>query len=504
MTDELPSPSLKPVADTIASAIEQAASPANVVPLDAVKRKGRRRRASEIEPDAGEFSVEAINRDHALVLMGSKAVVIKENAEGPIEDRQRVLTIEAFCHWLGNRFTEVRDQRGAVKSITYAQAWLRSPDRRQYSGIEFHPDPDNAQGTPGYLNLWRGFAVKPKPKDHGWKTLRDHLLVNVCAGDESLFEWVLGFFAHIVQRPRERIGVALVLQGRQGSGKTIVGQHFGALFPAHYFLVDDPRYVVGNFNVHMANCLLLQADEAVWAGDKAAAGRLKGLITSPFQQIEAKEIDPIRMNNFVRLVMTSNERWVVPAGMDERRFAVLEVDPRCAGNSDYFREMGAELAAGGYSALLHDLLAFDLERIDLRTIPKTAALLSQKERELDPIGAWWLDRLTAGSTLRTAETWEPLVLCKALFDDFIAGAERVGVGRKAQETTFGRELKRLLPGLDKRRITIGTGRAWHYEIPALGACRAAWDEIMQQPRAWPSEEEGDGLLPGERGESADF
>ncbi|MFI5209537.1 MAG: serine hydrolase domain-containing protein, partial [Gemmatimonadales bacterium] len=49
----------------------------------------------------------------------------------------------------------------------YAQAWLRSPDRRQYSGIEFHPDPDNAQGTPGYLNLWRGFAVKPKPKDHG-------------------------------------------------------------------------------------------------------------------------------------------------------------------------------------------------------------------------------------------------------------------------------------------------------------------------------------------------
>lgn len=82
-------------------------------------------------------------------------------------------------------------------------------------------------------------------------------------------------------------------------------------------------------------------------------------MTSPFQQIEAKGIDPIRMNNFVRLVMTSNEAWVVPAGMDERRFAVLEVDPRVAGEHDYFREMADELADGGYAALLHDLLALD-------------------------------------------------------------------------------------------------------------------------------------------------
>ncbi len=501
MTDE--PPSLKPVADTIATAIKDAdSSAANVVPIDS-KRKARRRRSTEIDPDVGEFSVEEINRDHALVLMGARAIVIKENTQGPIVDRQRVLTIEAFSHWLGNRFTKVLDQRGDAKYVTFAQAWLRSHDRRQYAGIEFHPDPCNAPGTPNYLNLWRGFAFQPRSKTNGWKTLRDHLFVNLCASDPQLFEWVFGFFAHIVQRPRERIGVALVLQGRQGSGKTIVGQHFGALFPAHYFLVDDPRYVVGNFNVHMANCLLLQADEAVWAGDKAAAGRLKGLVTSPFQQIEAKGIDSIRMNNFVRLVMTSNERWVVPAGMDERRFCVLEVDPRCAGNHDYFREIEAELVDGGYAALLHDLLAFDLERIDLRTIPKTAALLTQKERELDPIGAWWLDRLMAGSPLRAAEAWDRLVLGKALFDDFVAGAERVGVGRKAQETTFGRELKRLVPGLARVQRTTGTGRGWHYELPPLGECRAAWDEIMQQPREWPSEEDGGNSL-GEREELADF
>ena len=45
------------------------------------------------------------------------------------------------------------------------------------------------------------------------------------------------------------------------------------------------------------------------------------------QMIEFKGVNAIRMRNFVRVLMSSNEGWVVPAGMDERRFCVLDVDP---------------------------------------------------------------------------------------------------------------------------------------------------------------------------------
>jgi Family of unknown function (DUF5906) len=359
--------------DEVNRLLEQIASEENIVALRPVQPKGGGG-ARKLG-----FDVEGYNRDHALVLMGSKAIVVKENSGGPVDDRHRVLTVEAFRTYYANRFAETRDADGKVKTVTHARAWLDHPDRRQYAGIEFFPNPDGAANTPGYLNLWKGFTVAAKPKPNGWKTFRDHLLANVCGGDEGLYAWLFGFFAHIVQRPRERIGVALVLRGKMGCGKTVVGQHFGALFEPHYFLVDDPRYVTGQFNTHMASCLLLQADEAVWAGDKAAEGRLKGLITSPVQQIEAKGVDPIRLANHVRVVMTSNESWVVPAGMDERRSAVLDVDPRCAGNHDYFREMEEELKAGGYGALLHDLQSFDLGQVNLRVIPKTRALLDQKE-----------------------------------------------------------------------------------------------------------------------------
>src|ERR1700730_18516998 len=130
----------------------------------------------------------------------------------------------------------------------------------------------------------------------------------------------------------------------------------------------------------MASCLLLQADEAMWAGDKAAEGRLKGLITSRIQMIESKGIDPIRMENRVRVIMTSNEDWVVPATGYERRFFFLDVGSLCERNNQYFAELDDELDNGGREKFLHDLLSFDLSQFDIWQIPTTRALLDQKLR----------------------------------------------------------------------------------------------------------------------------
>jgi hypothetical protein len=90
-----------------------------------------------------------------------------------------------------------------------------------------------------------------------------------------------------------------------------------------------------------------------------------------------------------------------------------------------------------------------------------------------------------------------------VINDYIAHADRVGVKRKADETTFGHELRRLIPGLRECRPATPTGRARHYVFPSLSECRDAWDEMMGQPTDWPSKEDDDSF-PSERGESADF
>lgn len=437
------------------------------------------------------YDVRAINAEHALVLMGTKAVVVKERPSGPIEDRVRILSLEAFYAWFANQFTEIVAADGKPKVISWGKAWAADRDRRQFDGVEFFPNPDGAKGTSGYLNLWRGFGVKPS--DEGsYGIFRDHLLNNVCGGNVDLFKWVFGWFAHLVQRPRERIGTALVLRGRMGSGKTKVGEVIGSLFPAHYFPVDDARYITGQFNAHMASCLLLQAEEAVWAGDKAAEGRLKGLITSERQMIEQKGIDPIRIRNYVRVLMTSNEDWVVPAGKDERRFCVLDVHPRCAQNHRYFAEMDDELNRGGRARLFQDLLLFDLGTVNLRQIPRTEALFEQKIRSLDTLESWWFSRLTDGTATRGGETWPRQITVDTLYSDYSRAADEVG-RRKLDRATFGVKLLRLVPGVTKVRPRLadeaGERRVWCYDLPGLETCRNAFESLLGQSAGWPDASE---------------
>src|SRR5690606_12707956 len=105
--------------------------------------------------------------------------------------------------------------------------------------------------------------------------LSEHIRENVAQGDESLEKWIWAWFAQMFQQPDNKPGTSLALRGRQGTGKTVVGLHMGALFPAHYQLVDDSRYVTGQFNSHQASCLLMHADEAFFAGDPRHIGRLK-------------------------------------------------------------------------------------------------------------------------------------------------------------------------------------------------------------------------------------
>ncbi|KOX49876.1 hypothetical protein ADL19_19625 [Streptomyces purpurogeneiscleroticus] len=433
-------------------------------------------------PRAWGFDVPRMNREWALVLMGSKAVIVHEQSTGPIEDRVRVLTLDAFRAWFLNTRTEYIGPDGKIKAVTWATAWLQSRKRRQYRGIEFKPDPDLVDGAEGYLNLWRGFAVEPEAKVNGYAVLRDHILNNCCGGSAELYAWVFGWFAHIVQRPRERIGTALVMRGKMGTGKTKIGEAIGSLFPSHYFLVDDARYVTGNFNAHMASCLLLQAEEAVWAGDKNAEGRLKSLVTAKTQMIESKGVDPIRLDNFVRLLMTSNEDWVIPAGKDERRFCVLDINPRCAQNHQYFKELDAELDNGGREALLYDLLSYDLSKINLRKIPMTEALLEQKLRSLDSVESWWVQRLYAGNTLRGQEYWQAEVPCEMLFEDYIQTSERIGIKRKAEEIAFGLKMRKLVPEISraKRYHEDTARRRWCYIMPDLADCREAFASEVGQ------------------------
>jgi len=433
------------------------------------------------------YSAEAMNKRHALVLIGSKALILTEDPTAP--PRQRIVfhTTETFHLWYQNRPTEMYDSYGNVKATTWSGRWIRDRDRRQYSGVTFFPNPDGMPAQPGYYNFWRGFAVEPKAGG-SYSIFRDHLFTNVCSGRADWFEWLFAYIAHMCQRPRERLGVALVLRGKQGVGKTKLGEVIGRLFPSHALIVDDPRYIVGTFNAHMAQLLLLCADEAVWAGSKEAAGRMKGLITSIENTIEHKGIDAVPVPNYIHLILTSNEGWVIDADMDDRRYAIFDVPPNVKENIEYFAEMEEQLAKGGIEALLFDLLNVDLSKFDLRRAPKTSALLEQKIRSLSPVASFWFERLHEGTTRANVNRWEEEVDRTSLFDEFVEKAGRIGIKRRASESEVGMELRKLVPTLKEARRTVygevGSHRARVYRFPPLAECRAAFEAAIGHEIHW--------------------
>ena len=154
--------------------------------------------------------------------------------------------------------------------------------------------------------------------------------------------------------------------------------------------------MAGRFNAHLRDACFLFADEAYWPGDKAAEGTLKRLITEPTLFIEAKHRDGVTVPNMLHVVMASNSDWVVPAGEHERRYAMFRVSEHRQQNEAWFAPLYGQLEAGGYAAMLHDLLRRDLGDWHPRRIPMTEALRKQQERSLEPLDAWMLKFFEAG------------------------------------------------------------------------------------------------------------
>jgi hypothetical protein len=364
----------------------------------------------------------------------------------------------------------------------------------QYEGIEFDP----GGGRSGYYNLWRGFAVEPREGD--CSKFLAHIRDNVAKGDNNLFMWNVGWFAQIVQQPTAKMGTSLVYRGKMGVGKTKVGQIIGSLIGEdHYALVSDPRYITGQFNAHMASLLLLQAEEAFWAGDKRGEGKLRDLITGIVHFLEFKGIDPIQVLNFIRLFVTGNQDWIIPAGFGERRFAVFDVGEDHMQDHPYFAAIDAEMNNGGREALLHHLLNFDLSRVNLRVIPKTAALYEQQIESATPEQAWWLDTLKSGKL--PWGTTEPTTCLKyRLFRRYIRHANLQGVRRRAIETAIGMFLNKYV-GSDLKSDArlpyhiyvhsrkILRERGWCYQFPSLKDCRKRFAEEMQQDITWENPED---------------
>lgn len=422
-----------------------------------------------------------LNQQYAFVTAGGGAHILFETTDHNGKYKLEHLTLGAFNAKFANRKMTVGKKTESVSSL-----WLEWPKRREYEGLVFMPE---QQAPARFYNLWRGFAVKPADKtekNDAVDAFLAHARDNVCHGDVALFRWLIGYFAHLVQRPWEKPLVAIVFRGGKGVGKNALIERVGALLGGHFLLTSNRRYLIGNFNGHLENCLLFALDEAFWSGDKQAEGTLKDLVTGKDHVIEHKGKEPYTVANKTRVCIIGNEDWLVPASDDERRYAVFNVGDGRKQDRQYFQKMREGMEAGGYRYLLRYLLDFDLTGIDINEAPATQGLLEQKHHTLDPLHQWWLDCLEEGRIIGAEFTeWPQEMECerfRAAFRRYIR--ERNIRSRVPEDRSIGRLLKRCAPQVGKGRSRRGEELHYVYHIPALVDCRLAWDKFIGHPVEW--------------------
>jgi len=237
------------------------------------------------------------------------------------------------------------------------------------------------------------------------------------------------------------------------------------IFGPHGLPVTQPKHLVGGFSGHLQYCCFLFLDEAFWAGDVQAEGRLKSLITEDTITIEPKYFTPFQVPNLLHIMMSSNNDWVVPAGPHARRYAVFKVSDEHMNDFDYFSALRAELDNGGVEAMLYDLLRLDLGNWHPMQIYKTAALIEQKAHSLRGLDAWIETMLQEGSMPYGGFNGYPN---RSLTKDL---TEHVKLfDRYTNDSLVPRKLKKLF-GVEP----FGTGSARGWKFPPLSECRKLFE-----------------------------
>ena len=445
-------------------------------------------------------AIDWLNRDHFRTYLNGKFKVVRENPDGSLE----IMEVKSFVD--GNKEMQLwtTDEKGNQKLTPITEMWLKARSARNFKyGFEF--DPTFLGNKNGKYNLWKGYRIQPKEGDV--TPFREFTKDTICCGNEEYFKFLEAILFDMFQNPGKKKGVAVVIRGDEGVGKSFFVERLCDLIAPYYFKTSNPEHVFGDHNGQLKNVLLLHLEEAVWPGGKKTESLLKDLITGPTIPINDKFVPVYSVANHLHLFITGNPIWLVAASFQARRLFALHASEAHIQDTEYFAKLDHWFKNGGAEALMHYYLNGKSD-INLRRIPVTDELLVQKEQSMSPVQEWWTSILETkempyGDLLPDGKV---RVIKKLLYLDYIHSP--VGKRYPISVVKFADQFLALLPtvvnGVEERNekgrgtrtivltenIKIRDNRDIRrdgYEIPACEACRILLEFKLGGKKKWNSE-----------------
>lgn len=444
---------------------------------------------SKVSPkqDIRSEALEAMQKQFALIKIGGKVWVIEGDGLKTHDNNGAVKKLELLNRGDGalliHRALTAQFPSETNKVI---DDFMLSPLTICYSGVEFNP----REPTANYLNLWVGPTVTPKPGR--WELIQAFLLKGICNGNQECYDYLIRYIAHALQKPWEKPGVMIILIGGQGLGKGTLGQILRKIWRATYLQVNNIDNVTGNFNASLERAYIVFMDEALFSGDRKATNALKSLVTEPVVHINEKHQPSRQTDSYLRIFLATNAEHVKNTERDDRRDFVLRVSEEHKGDKAYWDNVYHEIEHGGVEAMVHDLIAMDLSKFNVRYKPNTPELITQKLQSLNPIELWWHDCLYRGQIYKddgsfVAETdkgWPAFVSTHTA----IEGVMSVTGGRAYRKPTTNDivdSIKRLCPSAINKQSQSGKVRHRGLGLPTLEKARQEFETYIGDSVPWP-------------------
>lgn len=182
------------------------------------------------------------------------------------------------------------------KKTNFMAKWSMDCKMREYEMacyIPYNPEEDSDEViNPKFLNTFMGFnpvctqEVFKNEKDHftvenatkafdDWKDV----LYNMCGCDHLIFDYVLDWFASLIQTPRKRSTICPVFVGPKGCGKTWFYQVIEILIGKdNCFSTTNPDDLFGNHATGLFDILVLNINEMDAKDTRKYANQMKGII----------------------------------------------------------------------------------------------------------------------------------------------------------------------------------------------------------------------------------
>jgi len=320
----------------------------------------------------------------------------------------------------------------------FTTQWIADPEILTYESLTFIPSFEKV--PPHLYNIFAGFPMEPVEGD--WSLIKE-LVWDLSGHDPETEAYIHNWAAHILQKPCEKPGVALLFASEaEGIGKDTFGDYVLSPILGHYYhnITDHENEFFGRFTSHLRNKVLIKLEEMSYEVFNKNDDKLKGWITCKEKSFEEKGVtNPPPIPSYVRILGTTNEACPVKLTKTFRRYVLINPYPGHSDDapywSDFYKRLGYEgqtlVDPTAVQAYCHHLLTRDISTFNPRTRAETEALKDARQVQ-SPLIARYFQR---------AIQMDPDLDARQYLGRELLSAVNQGAKFPMNEQRFGRELK---------------------------------------------------------------